>query len=245
MSKWQDDDAYTFTNNITNRIQSIIYLATVQRDVTIMCEDLLSSLDKYMSPDVKRFRDNNAAYDINMGDEYVKNLHRVRTVSLTLYNIEVIPSPAVNISRLKFSDVMNDIKAKSVSQSIDYRRTMMYYLEARRSLTERMLTKPETVSNPHHAIHFLLDIGFSLLAPYTLSEEYDMWETACSQIANCENKVDNPDIMNRARKNKMILQSKIMHRQHFQLSYRDIDKMGYKPDQDEIISEYKEYKDLV
>ena len=207
-----------------------------------MAEDLLYTLEIYMSEEMKAFRDNGAEYDIDIGDGYVENLHRVRTIALCLYNMEAIPSPRTG-RKLKFQDVMK-VRTKGVSQNIDYRMIMMYYLEARRGLTEQIVKKPDTVNNPYNALHFLLDTGFSLLSPYITIKEYETWERACDMLLGVDNIVDNPEKVNLSKTKKIALQSKIMHRQGFQMTYRDIDKMGYDAEDDELIEQYKQVKGI-
>lgn len=239
MSRWEGEK-YPFIRGVSARIQDIIYLATIQRNITPVSEETLATLDQYMSPEIKKFRDNAGKYSIELEDPYNEELHRIRTIAITLYNIEAIPSPRTAMSKLKFQKIMNDHKSESVAQNIDYRNTMAYYLEARRSLTKRIQEKPDSVSNPYHALHFLLDVGISLLAPYISKKEYDMWKRSCELVEKSDDTVDDPDAASKSQMNKMVLQSKVMHRQGFQFGYRDVDKMGYQPEGEDVVEKYKE-----
>lgn len=244
-NKQEKDDNFSYIKNISKRLQNIIYLTTIQRDISPMCEDLLYLIYPYMSQDMKDYLNNGE----ELKDDYDENIHRVRTIVLTLYNIESIPSPNADDNRLKYKEVLLD-KGKygttphSVAQNVDFRSTLMYYLEARRRLTEEIIKESSKISNPYHALHFLLDIGFALLSPYVTEDEYDRWMESCERVKEQENVIDNKDVLNESRREKIIIQSEIMDRQKFQMSYRDVDIMGEEPEDENIIEEYKEYKGM-
>lgn len=210
-----------------------------------MCEDLLYMLDSYMDDKLRHYRDNSGQYDLDIEDEYDENLHRVRTIALTLWNIEAIPSPRTN-KQLKYAELSPQrdeygTSENSVAQTIDYRTTMMYYLDARRNLTEQVIK--DKVNNPFHALHMFLDVGFALLSPYVTVSDYNRWQDSCGNIKEkFRSDKDVRDVINKSKTDKIMIQSHIMDREGFQMQHRDVDVMGYDSEGEEILDKFSEMR---
>jgi len=239
----EDGNQFSFKRNISRRIQNLIYIASLQGDVSMIAEDTLYMLDDYMIPKLKKYRDEPSEFGIELESEYKEGMHRVRTIALTLYNIEAIPSPSLDRERLKYSDMAPEINAyssdtNSVAQTLDWKTLMMYYLDARRQLTEKIELKG--ISNPYNSLHHVLDIGFSLLAPYVSNKDHKDWEEACTGLEGNLGTTEEERLrLNESKNDKILIQGRVMNRERMQMSYRDIDVMGEQPEEENIFEEYR------
>ncbi len=234
-----NDETPSFFNIVYNHLFGIIKLATERRDIELHTDTLISILKRRFSDDIKDFYD-----ERKEKDDYGRKIHKVKTIMLCLYDIDVLPISNLENERRYYNQFNPDQKGVSQSEienDLIFKDLLMKYYY--------FLSRLSFKGDDMEALKYYLDIAYALLSPYITENDRERWELSNYMIDIDIEDYGIPNMIDRDfnEYNAVMLRieilSEILGREGFQFKERTIDEMDISnlPTMEEIEDESELY----